>query len=91
MHEINKLTYPSKNKDIINSDYEMNIDERITELEIQFTHQDSTISDLNDVIFSQQKTIDNLEDRILKLEGFIKNISLSNVKNTSQETRPPHY
>lgn len=69
----------------------MNIDKRITELEIQFSHQDNTISDLNDVVFSQQKTIDSLEDRILKLEAIIKNVSLSNVKNTSEETQPPHY
>jgi SlyX protein len=69
----------------------MNIEERITELEIQFTHQENTIADLNDVILSQQKTIDSLESRLLKIESAIKSVSLSNIKDPSEESSPPHY
>jgi SlyX protein len=69
----------------------MNIEERIIELEIQFTHQDDTIADLNDVILSQQKTIDSLESRLLKIESAIKSVSLSNIKDPSEESSPPHY
>jgi len=68
----------------------MNTEDRITELEIQFTHQDNTIADLNDVILSQQKTIDNLESRLLKIESAIKS-GLSNIKDSSEESPPPHY
>ena len=69
----------------------MNTEERIIELEIQFTHQDDTIADLNEVILSQQKTIDNLESRLLKIESAIKMVSLSNIKDSSEESPPPHY
>lgn len=68
----------------------MNIEDRITELEIKSTHQEATIADLNDVILSQQKAIDSLESRLLKMETEIKSLS-SNIKNASDETPPPHY
>ena len=69
----------------------MDIQERIMELEIQLTHQESTISDLNDVVISQQKSIDQLESRLNKLENMIKLSSTTAVKDLSDETPPPHY
>ena len=69
----------------------MNTEDRITELEIQFTHQKETIADLNDVILTQQKNIDSLESRLLKMESEIKSSSLSNIKDASDESPPPHY
>ncbi len=69
----------------------MNIDDRITELEIQLTHQENTIADLNDVILSQQKIIDSLESRFLKIESEVKSGSVSNIKDPSEESPPPHY
>jgi SlyX protein len=74
----------------LNQDYSMDTNNRITELEIKATHQEATIADLNEVIFSQQKTIDSLESRLLKMETEIKSLS-SNIKNASEETPPPHY
>lgn len=69
----------------------MNIEERVTELEIQLTHQENTIADLNNVILSQQKTIDSLESRFLKIDSAIKSVSLSNINDPSEESPPPHY
>lgn len=69
----------------------MDAEERIMDLEMHLAHQDRTISDLNDVIISQQKTIDNLDNRIKRIEANVKQISLSNVKDLSEETPPPHY
>lgn len=69
----------------------MKIHDRITELEIQFTHQEATIADLNEVILAQQKTIDSLESRLLKMEAEIKSFSLSNIVDPSKEPLPPHY
>jgi uncharacterized coiled-coil protein SlyX len=68
----------------------MDIEDRITELEIKSAHQEATIADLNDVIFSQQKTIDSLEPRLLKMETELKSLA-SNIKNASEEDAPPHY
>ena len=69
----------------------MNTEDRITELEIQFTHQKETIADLNDVILTQQKNIDSLESRLLKMESEIKRASSSNIVDPSEEPPPPHY
>lgn len=69
----------------------MNIEDRITELEIQFAHQDNIISDLNDVIISQQNTIATLESRLLKVESVANNSSSSEIKDISEEPPPPHY
>jgi len=69
----------------------MNLEERVTELEIQFMHQDGIIADLDEVIISQQKAIDKLESRLLKLEAKLKTASQSIVKDPSEETPPPHY
>jgi len=69
----------------------MDMEARITELEIKFAHQEDTIADLNDVIISQQKAIDSLESRLVKMEAEIKCASLPNIKNSSEEPPPPHY
>jgi SlyX protein len=69
----------------------MSIEERIIELEIQLTHQEDTITDLSDVVFSQQKIIDRLEARLAKIESSGKSDPLSNIKDSSEETPPPHY
>lgn len=69
----------------------MSIENKIEELEIQLIHQEDTISDLNDVILSQQKTIASHESRLLKMESAINSVSLSNIKDPSEESPPPHY
>lgn len=68
----------------------MNMEDRITDLEIKFTHQDDTISKLNDVIIYQQKTIHDLETRILEMEPVVKSVLESKLKDPSKEP-PPHY
>ena len=69
----------------------MTPDQRITELEIVFSHQDKIISDLNDVILDQQKTIEQIKLRLSKLEEKIENLSTSGVNDVSEEPPPPHY
>jgi SlyX protein len=68
----------------------MDIEDRITELEIKSAHQEVTIADLNEVILSQQKSIDGLESRLLKIETEIKTLA-STIKDASEEDLPPHY
>ena len=66
------------------------LEDRITELEIKFSHQDQLVDELNKIISNQQITIDKL---ILE----IQNIKISIEGNTSQNNRtleddvPPHY
>ena len=69
----------------------MNSDERITELETYITHQEKTMSDLSHVILDQQKTIEKMELRLSRIEAKVKNISVSDIKDISEESPPPHY
>ncbi|MBN2039165.1 MAG: SlyX family protein [Spirochaetes bacterium] len=69
----------------------MNIEERITKIEMKLAHQENTVSELNDVIYSQQRTIDKLTAQIMKLETALKSMSSSDIKDISEEVPPPHY
>lgn len=69
----------------------MNIEDRIIDLEIKFTYQEDTISQLNDVIFSQQKTIDALESRLAQMEFVLERVMTPGFGDPSKEPPPPHY
>ena len=66
------------------------LEDRITELEIKFSHQDHLVDELNKIISNQQMSID-------KLINEIHNIKLSIEGNAEQSNRsleddvPPHY
>ena len=59
---------------------------RIVDLEIKFTHQEDLIDHLNKIVTAQQFTIEKLEKQIkdLKLESTNSGSDLPNEK-------PPHY
>ncbi len=69
----------------------MDIDKKITELEIHVSHQEQTIEDLNQVMLSQQEKIDELRSELLRLERAFKDLSSSVAKDISEESPPPHY
>lgn len=62
----------------------MNIEQRVDELEIRFSHQNDFLHQLNEVVISQQKTIERLEKEILDLKG---NMNSQIIK----DEKPPHY
>ncbi len=68
----------------------MNIEDRIIGLEIKVTYQEDTISQLNDVIYSQQKTIDTLVSRLSQMEFVLERVMESGLRDISKEP-PPHY
>jgi SlyX protein len=59
-------------------------DERLTELEIRFSHQDQFLQELNQVVVEQQIKIERLEKEILDLK---RNVNSEDVPNE----KPPHY
>lgn len=69
----------------------MDTEKRITALEELISYQEQTIADLNDVILDQQKTIQRLERRLSRMEEKIKEICISDIKDSSEESPPPHY
>lgn len=69
----------------------MNLENKITELEIHFAHQEQTIQTLNKIILEQQKTIENLHLRLSKMESEISDISYPEDKSSPEDQPPPHY
>ncbi|MDH3976472.1 MAG: SlyX family protein [Deltaproteobacteria bacterium] len=67
------------------------MEERIRDLEMRFMRQESTIEDLNDVLYGQQKEIDKLGSELERLKDRIKTGAASIIRDPSEETPPPHY
>ncbi|MBO4285295.1 MAG: SlyX family protein [Alphaproteobacteria bacterium] len=66
----------------------MNIEERLTDIELAITEQQRMLDDLSEVIIFQGKQIDALK----KENAILKNlIERETVKPISEETPPPHY
>lgn len=66
-------------------------EERITNLEIRFSHQDVFIHELNQIVVAQQKTIERLEKEILDLKRSINQESGVSSTRTLKDDVPPHY
>lgn len=66
-------------------------EERITNLEIRFSHQDDFLHQLNEIVISQQKTIDRLEKEILDLKRSIHSESGVSGTRSLADDKPPHY
>ena len=60
------------------------LNDRVTELEIRYTHQQELLSALNDLVRDQQSAIDELRLQLSQLE------SQSGLENPPNE-KPPHY
>jgi uncharacterized coiled-coil protein SlyX len=61
---------------------------RLEALEAQFTHQERTIAELNDVVVSQWRKIDSLERLVVQMREEIRNIGTA---RDAPEPPPPHY
>lgn len=66
-------------------------DERITNLEIRFSHQDFYLDQLNKIVTEQQNIIERLEKEILDLKRSINDSSGIDGGRNSLNERPPHY
>lgn len=60
--------------------------DRLTEIEIRYTHLERLIGELSGVVFEQQKAITGLEQRLRDVEGR----SQEGAEPTALE-KPPHY
>ena len=68
------------------------IDEKIRRIETTAAFQETTIQELNDVVYEQQKTIDAL----VKEQGKLRDLITNNQATPGQlrsmsEDKPPHY
>ncbi|MEQ1670492.1 MAG: SlyX family protein [Hyphomicrobium sp.] len=64
---------------------------RIDNLEAQLTYQDETIESLNQIVIAQWRKLDEALARISLLESRIPELQVSNIRDSSEETPPPHY
>lgn len=67
------------------------IEARLVELEVRFTHQDRALSDLSDVVYRQQQVIEQLERRVKSLEKRITEADEPAPERDPSDEVPPHY
>ena len=66
-------------------------EERITNLEIKFSHQDDFLHQLNQIVVSQQKSIERLEKEMLDLKRSINSEGGMSGTRSLADDKPPHY
>jgi len=67
------------------------MNERVTELEIRFMHQERTIQELNEIVCRQEQAIERLAQDVRTLREQVKLLLPSLVRAPDEEEPPPHY
>jgi len=67
------------------------MNERLTDLEIRFMHQERTVQELNDIVCRQDLAIERLERDLRQLQEQMKQILPSLTCTPDEEEAPPHY
>ncbi|WP_105902904.1 SlyX family protein [Vibrio gangliei] len=70
---------------------ELELKQRIDDLECQVAFQEQTINELNDALSQQQILISRMQDQMKFVVSKVKNLDTSNLADPSEETPPPHY
>ena len=67
------------------------IEERLTDLEIQLTHQQRLVAELNELVYGQQQVIDRLNRELYQIKEQLQLVLPSLVSSPEEESPPPHY
>ena len=67
------------------------LEERITELELRFMHQEHTIQELNETVYRQEQVIVHLEREFSQISEQLRMSAASSGREPDEEERPPHY
>lgn len=67
------------------------MEERLTDLEIRYTHQERTIQELSDALFRQELKLEQLQTEVRQLREQLMIVSPSMVRSPEDEEPPPHY
>ncbi len=73
------------------NDEKLQMQARLTELEIRLTHYEDTQDQLDGMIIRQSKEIDSLKFQLEQLNKKLKAVQSSPLALESEETPPPHY
>lgn len=68
----------------------MSAEQRLTDLEIRFAHQERTIEELSDMVAAQGRTIDLLTERVRRLVERVREVEAWR-PSPSDDKPPPHY
>ena len=67
------------------------MEDRITELELRFMHQEQTINELNETVCRQELAIARLERELVGMREQFLTMSPSINRTADEEEPPPHY
>lgn len=67
------------------------MEDRLTELEIRFTHQERTVEELNETVCRQELALERLEREVQLLREQMKVLLPSLIMSGEDEEPPPHY
>ncbi|MFA7062346.1 MAG: SlyX family protein [Pedobacter sp.] len=67
------------------------MEDRITELEVRFMHQEHTIQELNETVWRQELIIARLEQGLSLINEQLRTLDPSAARDPDEEERPPHY
>ncbi|AEW76632.1 slyX like protein [Aggregatibacter actinomycetemcomitans ANH9381] len=70
---------------------QQNLAQRITELEMKATFQETVIEELNQALVEQQFILDKIQLQLRYLANKIQDMQPSNIASQAEETPPPHY
>ena len=67
------------------------MESRLNDLETRVAFQDDLLETLNAIVAEQQQQLDLMQREIRLLYEQIKSLSPSDIGNSAEQERPPHY
>lgn len=67
------------------------MEDRITELELRFMHQENIINELNETVCRQEVTIARIERELGRMREQFSLLTPSINRTSAEEEPPPHY
>ncbi len=67
------------------------MNQRVTDLEIRFMHQERTVQELNDIVCRQESVLEKLERELRQIREQMQQATPSMNRTEEEEEPPPHY
>ena len=67
------------------------MEERLTTLEIRYTHQEDLVEELSEQVHALQQEVALLRQQLKQQQGWVRGLMQNNIAHPNEETPPPHY
>ncbi|MGV6857621.1 MAG: SlyX family protein [bacterium] len=67
------------------------LEERLMNLEIRYTHQEDTVESLSTQVHELQEQVALLKAQLKRNHETLRSLNVSNIATLAEETPPPHY